>query len=92
MNTVSDAAASWARQTCLVEPFDTAGRNYPGAEGDNVVTAVSVGVLVLNKYQSEEKELIISELEGSVGFFLSFLSRCSKCFEMHLHVIQRFFN
>lgn len=92
MNTVSDAAASWARQTSLVEPFDTAGRNYLVAEGDNVVTAVSVGVLVLNKYQSEEKELIISEQEGSVGFFLSFLSPCSKCFQMHLDVIQRFFN
>lgn len=50
MNTVSDAAASWARQTSLVEPFDTAGRNYPVAEGDNVVTAVSVGVMRMNKY------------------------------------------
>lgn len=55
-------------------------------------------VLVLNKYQNQEKEQIMSELEGYVGFFLSFLSSsfffllCSKCFEMHLDVIQRFFN
>lgn len=50
-------------------------------------------VLVLNKYQNEEKGQIMSELEGYVGFFLSFLSLlCSKCFEMHLDVIQRLFN
>lgn len=40
--TVPEAAA-WARQEFLVESLGTAGRNYPGTEGENVLTTIAVG-------------------------------------------------
>lgn len=47
--TVSHAAAAAARQNSLVDTFGTAGRNYPGTLGENVLLTIAGGVVQINQ-------------------------------------------
>lgn len=44
-----------AKQTSLMESFSTAGRNYPGTQGENVVTAVKIVQINKNGYEISDK-------------------------------------
>lgn len=44
-----------AKQTSLMESISTAGRNYPGTQGENVLTAVKIVQINKNSYEISDK-------------------------------------